>query len=278
MKEFRETVYAYYDKEGRHNLPWRLTDDPYAVLLSEIMLQQTQVNRVITKFPLFLSAYPSLRELSTAATQELLSLWSGLGYNRRALWLKEAAQRLIEEHGGSVPADPNALAALKGIGYATACAVVTYSYNIPVVFIETNVRTVFLHHFFPEQSGVHDRELLPLVEEALDRSNPRKWYSALMDYGVYLKKTFKNPAKKSFHYTKQTPFKGSDRQIRGWIVKTLSEGSISGITCDELYEYFLGEKNLEGQERSRERFKKILSGLEQDGLVSLHGDSIKIPS
>ncbi len=280
MKELRETVYAYYTKEGRVNLPWRLTDDPYAILLSEIMLQQTQVNRVITKFPLFLTKYPSLNDLSKASTQELLSLWSGLGYNRRALWLREGAQRLVGEFGGTIPQDPKALAKLKGIGYATACAVVTYSYNIPVVFIETNVRTVFLHHFFPDREGVHDRELLPLVEAALDRSNPRKWYSALMDYGVHLKKTYKNPAKRSLHYTKQSTFKGSNRQIRGWILKTLSGGSPSGTTYNQLYGNYLGVKDYKDQEqlkeKMQERFKEILTGLEQDGFVSFHGDSIKI--
>lgn len=271
MKAFRKLVYEYYRTSGRHDLPWRLTTDPYAILVSEIMLQQTQVGRIIPKYTVFLARYPSVKVLAESSTKELLTLWSGIGYNRRALWLKETARELLENFNSTVPANPEVLMKLKGIGYATACAIAAYSYNTPVVFIETNIRTVFIHHFFSGKENVHDRELMPLVEDALDTMNPRTWYYALMDYGVYLKKNYPNASRRSRHYTKQSPFKGSDRQIRGWLLKRLSSGGISVEECIAECTESLAVCDSTGR-----RIGKIMAELEKEGFIRLENGIIDI--
>lgn len=229
---FRRTVYAYYDKSGRHDLPWRHTDSPYPVVVSEIMLQQTQVDRVRVKYAEFLSRFPDWNSLAKASLSEVLQSWQGLGYNRRGrnLWL--AAQMVVGEFGGMLPADPAQLVRLPGIGKATSASIAAFAFNKPVVFIETNIRSVFIHHFFSGLETVSDDAILLLVERCLDRKQPFRWYSALMDYGVYLKKTYPNPSRKSRHHTTQSTFKGSDRQVRGKILKAVL--ARPGITLKNL--------------------------------------------
>jgi len=221
---FREKIYDHYRKHGR-DLPWRKIRDPYAILVSEIMLQQTQVDRVIEKYKEFLSAFPDFKTLAKASLPKLLKIWSGMGYNRRALSLRKLAQVVVAEHRGRLPSDPDILVTLPGIGKYTAGAVSAFAFNKPVVFLDTNVRRVFIHEFFADREGVHDDELVPVIAQALDTNNPRKWYNALMDYGSMLKQDQDNPNKRSAHYTRQGPFENSNRQVRGRIVKVLVKGS-----------------------------------------------------
>ena len=218
---FRETVYDYYRAHGR-DLPWRHTRDPYRILVSEFMLQQTQVPRVIEKYAEFLAAFPDIAALDRAPLAEVLAVWSGLGYNRRALHLKQCAGMVMERHNSVIPDDPAALRALPGIGPATAAEISAFAFGIPVPFIETNIRAVYIHHFFPGREDVDDREIMPIVDRTLDRDDPRTWYYALMDYGVHLKREHGNPARRSTHYVRQSAFEGSDRQIRGAIIRTLT--------------------------------------------------------
>lgn len=187
------------------------------------MLQQTQVDRVIPKYESFLNRFPSFSELAAASKQEVLRFWSGLGYNRRGLNLQKAAMQVIALHQGKLPSDHQLLDSLPGIGPATASSIQAFAFNLPSVFIETNVRSVFIHEFFPTLEKVPDSKILSLVGETLDRDNPRKWYNALMDYGTMLKSLFKNPSKKSLAYAKQSKFSGSKRQIRGYLLKLLLE-------------------------------------------------------
>ena len=217
---FQKEVYDYYQKYGR-DLPWRKTRNPYHIFISEVMLQQTQVETVLKKYHPFLKAFPSFRTLSCAPLREVLALWKGLGYNRRALFLKKSAQKVTHEFGARLPPEAEILATLPGIGQATAKATVVFAFNKPEVFLETNIRRVFIHHFFGTRKRVSDSEILPLVRRTLDVSSPRIWYWALMDYGSALKKTHPNPNRKSAHYTKQARFEGSDRQIRGKILEVL---------------------------------------------------------
>ena len=219
-KRFQEMIYAHYERFQR-KLPWRMTDDPYAIVVSEIMLQQTQVNRVIDKYHEFLEAFPTVRFLARVPLREVLRIWQGLGYNRRALSLKKLAEVIVADYESEIPSDVHQLVKLPGIGPATAHSICVFAFNRPVVFIETNIRAVFIHHFFNDRDEVRDSEIRPLVEQTLDRDNPRRWYNALMDYGVALKKQFTNPGKKSAHYHKQPPFEGSNRQVRGAVLKTL---------------------------------------------------------
>lgn len=228
---FRDIVYDHYRKQGR-SLPWRETRDPYAILVSEVMLQQTRVERVTEKFREFLARFPDVTALAAAPLQEVLACWQGLGYNRRAVSLKRCAEAVTERFGGQLPPSPEELRTLPGIGPYTAAAVAAFAFDLPTVFIETNIRSVFLHLLFPDAEKVHDRELLPLVAAALDREHPREWYSALMDYGAFLKREHPNPSRRSAHHVRQSPFNGSNRQLRGMILATLLERP--GMTAGEL--------------------------------------------
>jgi len=185
------------------------------------MLQQTGVARVLPKYREFLRAFPSIRSLAGSSVEEVLSVWKGLGYNRRALALRDAARTTLEKHHGRIPRELNELAALPGVGPATASAVLVFSFDLPIVFIETNIRRVFIHFFFPNAEGVTDAEILPLVRLTLDRKNPREWYYALMDYGAFLRGSGGNANLRSAAYARQSPFEGSLRQLRGRVLDVM---------------------------------------------------------
>lgn len=220
VRAFRREIRAYYRKQGR-SFAWRATTDPYRILVSEIMLQQTRTERVAEKYGQFLSAFPDFESLDRATLHEVLTVWQGMGYNRRALALKEIARKVVHERGGKVPRTEEELLQLPGIGRYTASAIMVFAFNKPAIFIETNIRTVFLHSFFQDRTEIHDKEIAPLVERTLDRKAPRTWYYALMDYGVMLKRSQENPGRRSRHHKKQSPFRGSNRQVRGMILKAL---------------------------------------------------------
>jgi A/G-specific adenine glycosylase len=221
INDFRRTVLEYFRKNGRATLPWRATTDPYSIAVSEIMLQQTQVPRVIEKYKAFLKAFPTVRSLAKAPLAKVLGLWSGLGYNRRAKYLHQMAKAIVDTHKGKFPQSIPDLEALPGIGHYTARAIASFAYNQPVSFIETNIRTVFIHHFFPGKKNIPDTKLMEYIYETLDHKNSRQWYSALMDYGTYLKQTGNTSHRNSKQYVKQKAFAGSKRQLRGAIIKSL---------------------------------------------------------
>jgi A/G-specific adenine glycosylase len=187
------------------------------------MLQQTQVDRVLPKYQSFLKKFPSFKALASASLQSVLVEWKGLGYNRRALGLKRAAEAVMKEHNGKVPRDYTSLLKLPGIGPYTAHAVRAFAWNEPDTFIETNIRGVYIHHFFPKAKKVDDTKLLPFIEKTLDTKNPREWYYALMDYGTYLKKTIGNASRKSASYSKQSKFKGSHRELRALVLHMITQ-------------------------------------------------------
>lgn len=219
---FQEHIFSFYARHKRH-FDWRTTTDPYQIVVSEIMLQQTQTERVKEKFPLFIAQFNNFHELAKADTRDVIAAWQGLGYNRRALALHYIAQEVVTRYQGLLPNDPEILKSFKGIGPNTAGSICAFAFNAPTIFIETNIRAVFIHSFFLLQEKVSDQEILPLIKQALPIDCPREWYYALMDYGVALKKQFKNPARKSAHYAKQSKFEGSERQIRGMILKILTQ-------------------------------------------------------
>jgi A/G-specific adenine glycosylase len=216
--EFTKIVWDFY-KQSKRDLPWRKTRDPYKILISEVMLQQTQVDRIVPKYAQFIKTFPDFKSLNKAPLQQVLKIWNGLGYNRRALYLKQAAEQVVKEYNGKLPNSIEQLQTLAGIGYHTAGSISAFAFNKPVVFIETNIRSVFIHNFFHNKKIVSDKQLIPFIERTLDKTNPREWYWALMDYGSYLKKLFPNPSRASKHHVKQSKFEGSDRQIRGVILK-----------------------------------------------------------
>jgi A/G-specific adenine glycosylase len=227
VRAFRKKIYGHYKEHGR-NLPWRATSDPYHILVSEIMLQQTQVQRVLEKYEPFITNFPDWGSLANAPLRDILRVWHGLGYNRRALALKKTAQTVVTDFDSELPSDPKTLATLPGIGKATAGAICAFAYNLPTAFVETNIRTVFIHFFFRDRDRVSDTEILQLVKQNIDTADPRTWYYALMDYGVMLKQTHRDLNSRSAHYKRQAPFKGSNRQLRGTILRLLTEeGRIS---------------------------------------------------
>lgn len=198
------------------------------------MLQQTQVSRVLKKYPQFLGAFPTANALAKASVTKVLQVWQGLGYNRRALNLKRAVEAIAKMFGGTFPKTADELESLPGIGQSTRGAIMAFAFGIPTAFIETNIRAVYLHHFFKNKTGVHDREILPFIEETLDRRDPRAWYYALMDYGVHLKQTLPNPSRASKHHGKQSPFKGSNREERSSILKIVLKAGVKGLSVTEI--------------------------------------------
>ncbi len=277
---FIQKVKTYYTEQGRHDLPWRHTTDPYKIAVSEVMLQQTQVARVIEKYKEFLKAFPTAHSLANAPLQQVLLQWSGLGYNRRARFLQQMAQVVINNQSpslklrrtkaGKFPKTFDELLELPGIGTYTAGAICAFAYNQPVVMIETNVRTVYLHHFrkalskTKDNDKVSDKELLPLIEATLDQKNPRQWYWALMDYGSFLKSQGIRIHRNSVHYKKQSAFKGSVREVRGAIMKILTVRPATALQLQKITGF------------ETARIEAATQALLKEGIVTRQGKQLKI--
>ena len=266
-RDFQLTVWEYYHEHGRSDLPWRQPEhdgsfSAYKIMVSELMLQQTQVSRVILKYEAFLKQFPDVRALAAAEQGEVLRAWSGLGYNRRAQFLHQAAKQIVNGHNGQFPTDEAGLVSLAGVGNATANAILAYAYNQSVSFIETNIRTVYIHHFFHDRTGISDKILESLIEQTVDHEHPREWYWALMDYGTYLKRTVGNLNMLSISYSKQSRFEGSPRQIRGQVIRLLSDKPhhLSGLR----------------QEINDKRLEAIVADLVREGLIQKHGNRLSL--
>ncbi|WKZ57784.1 MAG: A/G-specific adenine glycosylase [Bdellovibrionota bacterium] len=227
ISSFRRLVYDYYRLHGRR-LPWRTTRDPYRILVSEVMLQQTQIARVLPIYRRFLVRFPNAEALARASLAEVLSVWQGLGYNRRAHYLHQTAQTLQVKYKGKVPRSFEELEALPGIGEYTAQAVMVFAFNQSHPLVETNIRSAILQEFFPRSRRVLERKVHSIVKQTIDSSNPREWFYALMDYGSHLKSLSPGINQRSAAYRKQSPFRGSLRQTRGAILRTLTmRGALS---------------------------------------------------
>ena len=232
-------------RELYRGLPWRRTRDPYEIWISEVMLQQTQTTRVDGRWQRWLERFPTPSALAAAEPADVLEEWQGLGYNRRALALHRAAQA-VTALGGELPAETAALEALPGVGPATAAGIRAFAFDLPSVYLETNVRTVLLHELFPDEERVSDRTLVPILRETCpaDASDPaddpRAWYYALLDYGAYLKRTVPNPSRRSASHARQSRFEGSHRQKRAELLRVLlaHRGEPGGVglsaICEEL--------------------------------------------
>jgi len=262
---FQQTIYTYYHAHRRSFL-WRQEPNPYFVFISEVMLQQTQTYRVEPKFEQFITRFADFNSLAQASFADVLTVWQGLGYNRRALYLHQAAQQIVGTYNGQLPQEPLLLEELPGIGPATARSICAFAFNKPTVFIETNIRTVFIYYFFQDQQEVHDKQLIPLVEQTVDCNNPREWYYALMDYGVMLKHTVGNASRKSVHYAKQSKFEGSDRQLRAAILRLLLAQQRK--TLDEIIVNFKNDQ---------ERIPRIIQSLLKDNLIRQQSNYYVLP-
>ena len=263
IEEFQKQILDYYREHGRTSLPWRQPEpdgtlNAYKILVSEIMLQQTQVPRVIAKYNEFLTLFPTQQQLAQATQAEVIKAWLGLGYNRRAQYVWQAAKQLPINKTWTI----EQLQDCKGIGYNTAAAVRVYTYNQPHVFIETNIRSVLLHHFFAGQTDIDDTQLIPIIENTLEGQNPRELYWALMDYGTYIKQTTPNPSRASKHHTKQTKFKGSKRQIRGRVLRELATGPVGTEQLAKIV--------------ADDRLNAVLQDLAKEGLVETSQDKLQL--
>ena len=244
-------------------MPWREDTRPYYIWLSELMLQQTQVSRVVPKFEQFIARFPDVSALSRASLAEVLEAWNGLGYNRRAKFLWQAAIVIMDRFAGVLPSTYDDLVELPGIGPNTAGAILAYAYNQPVVFVETNIRSVYLHYFFSASTDkVADGAIRDLVQQTLDMREPREWYWALMDYGTYLKTQLGSHLEKSAQYKKQSRFEGSLREVRGRIIRALLSGPMSA-------EALRTHLNLSGDAR----FDSAVTSLQTEQLIMM-SDSV----
>ena len=271
LEEFSATVWER-GRELYRDLPWRDTHDPYAILLSEVMLQQTQVSRVMGRWEQWLETFPTIADLASAPLPPVLELWQGMGYNRRALNLKRCAEEVVAMHDGVVPSDKKALLGLPGIGPSTSAGVRVFAFRQPDMYLETNVRAVFIHELFPGRESVADKELVSLVEATCPQdARVRAWYYALLDYGAYLKKTMPNPTRRSKHYTRQSKFEGSHRQKRAYLLRRVIDDALS--TEDLARDLVQSERASGRQEPSVEEVRAILDELEREGFVMRRGDA-----
>lgn len=236
VPKFQHLILSHYQEDGRKNLLWKKTRDPYKILVSEVMLQQTQVSRVLPKYKEFLKAFPNVKALAKAPDAKLLKVWQGLGYWRRTKYLKAAAQAVIRDYKGKFPHNPKDLESLPGIGPYTARAVACFAFGACEPFIDTNIRRVYLHFFFPNQKNVRDEKILEIAQRALYKKDPRLWHYALFDYGATVLKD-KKINRRSHHYTKQSQFTGSFRSLRTSVVQLLLEQPRHHVTSTKIVRF-----------------------------------------
>ncbi len=306
IKKFKQKILSYY-KKNKRVMPWRDISDPYKILVSEIMLQQTQVTRVLVKYKEFLAKFGTVQKLASAPLSDVLIVWKGLGYNRRAIFIHKTAQAIVSEYNGKFPNKTEELLKLPGIGQSTAGALMAFAFNKPVVFIETNIRSVFIHEFFSQKESekdspkisqkIHDSQILPLIEKTItgangisdaSHKNPRDWYYALYDYGTMLKQTLKksagvsgNPSQKSAHYNRQSKFEGSKRQLRAHILSYILEQKQSKTlltisTIEKAYKTMWVKHISLQNKKITYTIKSIVEELANEGFFFLNGQYIKL--
>lgn len=254
IKSFQKKVLIFYNKEGR-DLPWRKTTNRYFIFVSEIMLQQTQVNRVIKKYNEWIKIFPTIKKLAQANLKDVLFAWSGLGYNSRGKRLWDAAKIIVEKYNGIIPETVEELKTLPGIGPYTARSILIFADNKNIATVDTNIRRIFIHQFKLNEK-ISDKELFSLAEKLLPKNKSRDWHNGLMDYGqvITARKTGIKPK------TQQSTFNGSHRQYRAKIVKYLT--TKESITLQKAKKEF---------SESPYNLKEILTELEEEGIIKKEG-------
>lgn len=320
-KQFQQKVLARYEQNKR-DLPWRETSDPYKILVSEIMLQQTQVPRVIQKFSGWMKKWPTVLALAQANRVEVLSEWSGLGFNRRAIYLHEASKKIVHDalcmawyndlqnlwhekwtkgdgdmqivskksvHQATFPQvsdkmwdkcgqliaknmqDYSYLRTLPWVGEYTANAILAFSYNFEVPVIDINIKRVLIHAFgLAENTSLFDLQILALSLVPFWKS--REWHNALMDYGsmvLHSKAT-------GIQSAKQSPFIGSDREVRGWILKQLVEDKTPKTIGIKWKKSKLLSFDTIQTQFPKKDIVKIIAWLEKEGTVIVKGKNISL--
>lgn len=271
---FQKKIFSWYRTHGRDTLPWRRTRDPYRIFISEIMLQQTQISRVLPKYREWIRVFPDWRALSRAPFPNVLRAWQGLGYNRRARYLRDSARIVVEKYRGLLPDSPEKLEKLPGIGRYSARAISCFAFGKCEPFVETNIRRVIIHEFFSSnEKDIADKNVLAFLARLEPRTKKSDWYLALMDYGADLKGRFPNPNQRGKFYVRQSRFEGSARYVRAAIVKALltkkhfSERGLLDIlkSNPHIMPYLKSGK-----------WKEILSALEKDRILVYNNGQWKI--
>lgn len=260
MDDFQQRILDFYHKNGRE-LPWRKTTDRYRIWISETMLQQTQVDRVIPKYNKWIERFPDASALAAAPLSEVLELWQGLGYNNRAKRLWDAAKITVEQSDGKVPSTPQELIILPGIGPYMARSILIFADNLNLAAVDTNIRRILIHEFdLPET--ISDKELQQIADSCVPKGRSRDWHNALMDYGAMVLTARKSGIKPK---TTQSKFEGSTRWYRSQILKRV-----------------LKEKEVSIQDIKDEHkdcphdLDKIISSLEKDGVITLTKNLLRV--
>ncbi len=262
-KQFQNKIFSWW-QENKRDLPWRHTADPYAILVSEMMLQQTQVSRVIDKYNKFLFRFPNVFILANSSVSEVIRYWQGLGYNRRALYLHKIAQTIVGEYGGKFPSSEKQLCQLPGVGLYTARAIQVFAFHLNVAAVDTNIRQIIQHHFF-DQIPQPPQVIQQFAEKLLPIGQSWSWHQALMDYGSAhnLRRVKTTPIKNS------VPFIYTARFLRGRIIDLLREDSLSQ---DELI-----EKLKVNYQKSTAEIIQSLRSLEKDQLIIFRNNIVSLP-
>lgn len=261
IAKFRKIIFDWWQTH-RRDLPWRRTHDPYKIFVSEVMLQQTQVLRVIPKYVEFTETYPTASSLAKAPVADVLRIWKGMGYNRRALYLKRAAEAVVNDYGGRFPKSEKELRKLPGLGTYTAAAILVFAYGENVALVDTNIRQIITHFFF------HDKKQKEkIIQEVADALVPAgkswEWHQALMDYGALELKKVPGAVKK------QKPFKDSDRFYRGRIIDRLREGNVR--------DFILLKELQHAYDKPEDDLLRIVESLIKDGLVEREKGTLQLP-
>lgn len=263
VRDTQALVLSWFAMHQR-DLPWRKTTDPYAILVSEVMLQQTQVPRVIPKFEAFMAGFPTARALADASPAAVITAWKGLGYNRRALHLQRAASVIANEHGGTLPPDLATIRALPGVGRYTAGAIMNFAFNVDTPAVDVNVER-FIDYFFPVRAKRSTNDYYAIAEQLIPAGQARAWLHAVMDYtSANLRTRAKNARKPA------EPFVGSNRYFRGRILDLLRERTTSP---DALFAAIGVPLDL-----PRERFDALLDALEREGFIHRSGSELALRS
>ncbi len=264
IREFRKLIFSWWKKHKR-DLPWRHTRNPYKILVSEIMLQQTQVDRVIPKYSEFIQKYPTIYSLARSPIADIIRSWKGLGYNRRSIYLHKTAQEIVLKYYGVFPKDEHILRSLPGIGPYTSRAIMIFSYNADVAAVDINIRKILTHYFF---RGIVQKEsvIQQTAQHILPQGKSWQWHQALMDYGALElpKLNMKNMIRKN-----RIPFKNTDRYVRGRIIDLLRE-------CDWQEDQFIGEI-VSRYKIDALRIRDNLSRLVTEHMIKISGTTISLP-
>ena len=282
---FEQKLLSWYSSQKR-DLPWRKTTDPYHILVSEVMLQQTQVDRVIPKYLAFLQRFPTVQDLANASAGEVIKMWSGLGYNRRAVKLHECAKAVVEKFQGIFPSYEEELQQLQGIGPYTSAAIMAFAYNKPALVIDTNVRRVFFRIFLGEEEVLE--QLQETIARYVSKKQSRDYHNALMDFGsaictarapkcescvfakecvstkTYSKQEMEEMASRIFKTT-QSKFVGSNRYYRSLVLKAVQKND--GISVQDLGKLLPKDKDAQD----------LVSQLVKDKLIILEKEGVCLP-